>query len=81
MSNRWRVHAVSAGSCWVRQRKRIVSQALIRLARSELEFTENPIGDLPLYSPDFDSDYPPGGSFSRSSGCTPSACSRSCPGG
>ena len=24
-----------------------------------MEFTEIPIGDLPLYSPDYDSDYPP----------------------
>jgi chromate reductase, NAD(P)H dehydrogenase (quinone) len=38
---------------------RILSQALIRLAPHDLEFTELPIGDLPLYSPDFDSDYPP----------------------
>ena len=26
---------------------------------TDLEFTEIPIGDLPLYSPDFDADYPP----------------------
>ena len=39
----------STGSC----------QALIRLAPQDLEFTEIPIGNLPLYSPDFDSDYPP----------------------
>jgi chromate reductase len=32
---------------------------LIRLAPDDLEFTEIPIGRLPLYSPDFDSDYPP----------------------
>jgi len=38
---------------------RVLSQALIRLAPDDLEFTEIPIGDLPLYSPDFDSDYPP----------------------
>jgi chromate reductase len=37
---------------------RVLSRALIRLAPSDLEFTEIPIGDLPLYSPDFDSDYP-----------------------
>jgi len=37
---------------------RTLSQALIRLAPSDLEFTEIPIGNLPLYSPDFDSDYP-----------------------
>jgi chromate reductase len=38
---------------------RILSRALIRLAPEELIFTEIPIGALPLYSPDYDSDYPP----------------------
>jgi chromate reductase len=38
---------------------RTLSKALIRLAPKDLEFTEIPIGDLPLYSPDFDADYPP----------------------
>ncbi|MGZ4506056.1 MAG: NADPH-dependent FMN reductase [Blastococcus sp.] len=38
---------------------RILSRALIRLAPEELRFTEIPIGDLPLYSPDHDSNYPP----------------------
>ena len=38
---------------------RVLSRALIRLAPDDLEFTEIPIGDLPLYSPDYDSDYPP----------------------
>ena len=38
---------------------RLLSKALIRLAPPELEFTELPIGNLPLYSPDFDNDYPP----------------------
>jgi len=38
---------------------RVLSQALIHVAPDDLEFTEIPIGDLPLYSPDFDSDYPP----------------------
>lgn len=37
---------------------RTLSRALIRLAPEELEFTELPIGGLPLYSPDFDSEYP-----------------------
>ena len=36
-----------------------LSQALIQLAPDDLQFTEIPIGNLPLYSPDFDSDYPP----------------------
>jgi chromate reductase, NAD(P)H dehydrogenase (quinone) len=38
---------------------RILSRAVIRLAPQDLEFTEIPIGNLPLYSPDFDNDYPP----------------------
>ncbi|MGZ4538879.1 MAG: NADPH-dependent FMN reductase [Blastococcus sp.] len=38
---------------------RILSRALIRLAPEELRFTEIPIGDLPLYSADHDSNYPP----------------------
>ena len=40
---------------------RILSKALIKLAPEELEFTEVPIKDLPLYSPDYDADYPPAG--------------------
>jgi chromate reductase len=38
---------------------RTLSKALIKLAPAELEFTEIPIGGLPLYSPDYDADYPP----------------------
>ncbi len=38
---------------------RVLSRSLIRLAPPELDFTEIPIGDLPLYSPDHDADYPP----------------------
>ncbi len=38
---------------------RTLSQALIRLAPDDLEFREIPIGDLPLYSPDYDADFPP----------------------
>jgi len=37
---------------------RILASALIKLAPSELEFTEIPIKDLPLYSTDYDADYP-----------------------
>jgi chromate reductase len=37
---------------------RTLSKALIRLAPSELEFVEIPIKDLPLYSYDYDEDYP-----------------------
>jgi len=38
---------------------RELSRALIRLAPEDLEFAEIPIGNLPLYSPDFDANYPP----------------------
>jgi chromate reductase len=38
---------------------RELSRALIRLAPADLEFTEIPIGNLPLYSPDLDANYPP----------------------
>jgi len=38
---------------------RILSRALIRVAPDGLEFTEIPIGNLPLYSPDYDGDFPP----------------------
>jgi chromate reductase len=38
---------------------RVLSRALIRLAPHDLEFTEIPIGNLPLYSQDYDTDYPP----------------------
>ena len=38
---------------------RILSRALIRLAPADFAFTEIPIRDLPLYSPDFDPDFPP----------------------
>src|SRR3954451_12833633 len=38
---------------------RTLSEALIALAPDTLEFHEIPIGDLPLYSSDFDADYPP----------------------
>jgi chromate reductase, NAD(P)H dehydrogenase (quinone) len=37
---------------------RVLSTALIKLAPDQLEFTEIPIGDLPLYSPDHDDSYP-----------------------
>jgi chromate reductase len=38
---------------------RELSKALIRLAPTDLEFTELPIGNLPLYSPDYDAGFPP----------------------
>ena len=40
---------------------RTLSTALIRLAPPELAFTEIPIRDLPLYSSDYDTDFPPAG--------------------
>jgi chromate reductase, NAD(P)H dehydrogenase (quinone) len=40
---------------------RVVASALIKLAPKDLAFTEIPIRDLPLYSPDYDADYPPEG--------------------
>lgn len=38
---------------------RLLSKALIRVAPEELEMVEIPIRDLPLYSQDYDEDYPP----------------------
>ena len=37
---------------------RLLSRALIKLAPAELEFTEIHFGDLPLYSYDYDADFP-----------------------
>lgn len=37
---------------------RKLARALVRLAPAELEMREIPFGDLPLYSYDYDSDYP-----------------------
>ncbi len=47
------------GSLSSTSNNRILSRSLTRLAPDDLEFSEIPIGNLPLYSPDFDSDYPP----------------------
>ena len=38
---------------------RLLAKALIQLAPSELAFSEIPIRDLPLYSYDYDADFPP----------------------
>lgn len=38
---------------------RELSKALVRVAPDDLEFSEIPIGNLPLYSPDYDASYPP----------------------
>ncbi len=40
---------------------RTLAESLIALAPTDLEFREIPIGDLPLYSQDYDDDYPPAG--------------------
>ena len=50
------IGSLSSGSI-----NRTLSKALVRLAPDTLEFTEIPIGDLPLYSSDYDADYPPEG--------------------
>ena len=47
------------GSLSSRSINRELSKALIRLAPDDLEFNEIPIGNLPLYSQDFDTNYPP----------------------
>ena len=47
------------GSLSERSINRRLATALIRLAPSELAFTEIPIGDLPLYNRDLDDAYPP----------------------
>lgn len=38
---------------------RTLAKALMRVAPDDLEFTEIPIANLPLYSPDYDDAYPP----------------------
>jgi chromate reductase len=38
---------------------RLLAKALVRLAPPELEMTEIPFKDLPLYSYDYDANYPP----------------------
>ena len=47
------------GSLSSKSINRELSKALIRLAPEDMEFHEIPIGDLPLYSPDYDGNYPP----------------------
>jgi chromate reductase, NAD(P)H dehydrogenase (quinone) len=46
------------GSIATNSINRTLSKALLRLAPPELDFTEIPIKDLPLYSHDYDADYP-----------------------
>jgi chromate reductase len=49
------------GSLSTESINRTLAEALIRLAPEHLKFVEIPIGDLPLYNRDFDTDYPPEG--------------------
>lgn len=52
---------VFVGSLATESINRKLARALVKLAPAELELQEIPIGDLPLYSYDFDADYPPVG--------------------
>ena len=47
------------GSLSSKSINRLLAKALVRLAPKELVMTEIPIKDLPLYSPDYDADFPP----------------------
>ena len=47
------------GSLATKSINRLLAKALVRLAPVELEMTEIPFKDLPPYSYDYDSDYPP----------------------
>lgn len=49
------------GSLAKKSINRTLSKALIKLAPADLEFTEIPFKELPLYSYDYDADYPPAG--------------------
>lgn len=49
------------GSLATESINRKLATALVRLAPAEFEMTEIPIRDLPLYSYDYDADYPPEG--------------------
>jgi chromate reductase len=47
------------GSLSSKSINRLLSKALVRLAPPELHLAEIPFRDLPLYSPDYEIDYPP----------------------
>ena len=47
------------GSLSAESINRTLSKSLIKYAPEDLEFTEIPIGDLPLYNRDLDGNYPP----------------------
>ena len=49
------------GSLSVSSINRVLANALIKLAPDELDFIDIPIGELPLYNRDYDTDYPPAG--------------------
>jgi chromate reductase, NAD(P)H dehydrogenase (quinone) len=49
------------GSLATKSINRLLAKALVRLAPPEVEMTEIAFKDLPLYSYDFDADYPPVG--------------------
>jgi chromate reductase, NAD(P)H dehydrogenase (quinone) len=49
------------GSLATNSINRTLSKALIRVAPADLEFIEIPTKDLPLYSPDYDDNYPAAG--------------------
>ena len=50
---------VLIGSLATESINRKLARALMRLAPAELSFTEIAIKDLPLYSYDYDADFPP----------------------
>lgn len=54
------------GSLATNSINRTLSKALIKLAPGNLQFTEIPIKDLPLYSYDYDAAYPPEGTAFKS---------------
>ncbi len=56
--NRYKV-GYFVGSLAAASINRLLAKALVRLAPSELEMTEVPFRDLPLYSYDYDANYPP----------------------
>jgi chromate reductase, NAD(P)H dehydrogenase (quinone) len=49
------------GSLSTESINRRLAKALIQLSPKHLKFVEIPIGDVPLYNRDFDTDYPPAG--------------------
>ncbi|MGH3653515.1 NADPH-dependent FMN reductase [Glutamicibacter sp.] len=54
------------GSLATNSINRVLSKALIALAPENLSFTEIPISDLPLYSADYDANYPEAGTALKS---------------